>query len=257
MRQILKIAVALWGIASSAAAELRASRHVELGIPVDIDMSDDEILDEGSYVISYNPRRHAPNWASWNLRTTDLGRLPRFGRFRRDPSLPAEYEPFGPDTRMRPGFDRGHLCPSADRSRDPAANEQTFLLTNVVAQAHRLNIGPWEELERQERAWARAGNAVYLVAGPVWDGSGRVEDAGAPVPVGVFKIVVLLNPPRRARELTREDRVYAVLMPNRNEGLSPYWRDYCTPIGQIEHATGYRFLTAIEDHASIEDRSCD
>lgn len=251
---------AMIGWATFSAAEPQASRHVGLGIPIDMDQSDDEILDEGSYIISYNPKRHAPNWASWNLRITDLGGLPRTGRFRRDPALPAVYEPFGPSTRMRSGFDRGHLCPSADRSRDHEANAQTFRLSNVVAQAHRLNIGPWEALERQERAWAsQEGRSVSIVAGPVWDTDGDVATPGYPTPMGLFKVLIVDTDPSTQQTTTGASSVavYAVLMPNRNEDLAGDWRAYCVPIKKIQEETGYTLFPRIPNRPAFEARSCD
>lgn len=51
-------------------------------------------------------------------------------------------------------FDRGHLCPSADRLCSTEQNKQTFLLTNMQPQYHAHNGGLWGRLEDEVRNFA-------------------------------------------------------------------------------------------------------
>ena len=44
------------------------------------------------------------------------------------------------------GFDRGHNCPSADRTGSTADNTATFLMTNMMPQAPTNNQQTWAHL---------------------------------------------------------------------------------------------------------------
>ena len=50
------------------------------------------------------------------------------------------------------GFDRGHIVPSADRTRDVATNSETFLMTNFIPQGSNNNQGPWNNMEQYLRS---------------------------------------------------------------------------------------------------------
>ena len=47
------------------------------------------------------------------------------------------------------GYDRGHLCASADRLYSREVNEQTFYYTNMSPQRNKFNTGIWLTLEGQ------------------------------------------------------------------------------------------------------------
>ncbi|MBM3402326.1 MAG: DNA/RNA non-specific endonuclease, partial [Bacteroidetes bacterium] len=70
------------------------------------------------------------------------------------------------------GFDRGHNCPSADRTSNVAANSSTFLMTNMIPQAPNHNRQTWANLEDYTRELLEAGNEVFIVMGSY--GSGGV-----------------------------------------------------------------------------------
>jgi endonuclease G len=65
------------------------------------------------------------------------------------------------------GYDRGHLAPSADRTRNEADNSSTFLMTNMMPQVPELNRGVWGDLEEYCRSLVQQGKELYIVAGPV------------------------------------------------------------------------------------------
>ena len=96
-----------------------------------------------------------------------------------DPALPAALYHPTPHDFAHSGYDRGHLCPSADRDADPGSNSLTFLMTNMQPQLHELNAGPWEDLEKHERELAsRPGElgTVHDSLDPDRDGSGQERD---------------------------------------------------------------------------------
>jgi hypothetical protein len=104
-------------------------------------------------VSQYPVRSFLPSRA-WD---TQLGEL-AFGRYlaRHYPAtrrLPSGHTAVFGRYRVRPtdyagaGFDRGHLCPSADRTSSAADNSATFLMSNMIPQAPNLNRNTWENLE--------------------------------------------------------------------------------------------------------------
>ena len=97
--------------APPAPTTLSASPHVALGIPKDGDDTDDLLIDERAYVVSYNPRREVANWVAWRLLDRDLGDADRANDFRADDSVPSGMYHVTPSDYAHSGFDRGHPAP--------------------------------------------------------------------------------------------------------------------------------------------------
>jgi len=223
------------------------SRHLALGVPIDADASDDLYLDEQAYVLSYNPRRRAPNWVAWRLDRSDLGKVHRSNDFRADPSLPAPLYRVDESDYRHSGYDRGHLCPSADRSSSAIDNSRTFLFTNMLPQLHELNAGPWEQLEAFARLRAKRGQVVYNVAGGVYGAPFHSIGHGVQVPSADFKVLVILNEGESAADVTAQTCVIAVMMPNEPGVAQRDWSEYTTSVDAVEAASGYDFLNAIPE----------
>lgn len=69
------------------------------------------------YVLSYNRSKGIPNWVSWQLNASWLGNAPRQNNFRPDPTLPEGWYRVRPSDYTGSGYDKGHMTPSADRSK--------------------------------------------------------------------------------------------------------------------------------------------
>jgi endonuclease G, mitochondrial len=234
------------------------SPHVALGVPTDADPSDDVLLDHGQYVVSYNPTRNDPNWAAWQLDASYLGNAPRKNNFRADRLLPATYYRVTTKDYLRSGYDRAHLCPSADRSRTAEDNALTFLMTNMQPQLHELNAGPWEELEEHERELARRpGVALYIAAGGIFDADPPTIGHGVAVPSASYKIIVVLQKGQSFADVTQSTEIIAVIMPNLPGVSNHEWTDFIVPVDYVERQTGYDFLNRVapEIQAVIESRS--
>lgn len=66
------------------------------------------------------------------------------------------------------GYDRGHMCPAADRAGTTEAMRSTFIMTNVCPQVPALNRGCWKAAEEACRQLAiRHGRCSVRVA-PFW-----------------------------------------------------------------------------------------
>lgn len=239
------------------AAALESSVHVALGIPTDADPSDDVLLDRSEFVVSYNPRLNAPNWVAWHLDASDLGSTPRSSGFRSDAALPPSLYVVRDADYAGSGYDRGHLCPSADRTRSVESNRATFVFTNAHPQLHELNAGPWEKLETRERELARQGKELFLVAGGIFDaappriGKRRRDAERVAVPAFSYKIVVVLEHGQRAADVTADTQVIAAIMPNVRTVAAAGYPLFATSIRAVETATGYDFDPRVEK--SVQD----
>lgn len=96
---------------------------------------------------------HTENqWAYLSYQKTKNYSSPSWDPFQPDPALPAgvrtELEDYSGT-----GYNRGHICPSADRLCSMEANEQTFYLSNMQPQIYDFNGGVWGEMENQLRKW--------------------------------------------------------------------------------------------------------
>ena len=92
-----------------------------------------------------------------------------------------------PDDYTDSGYDRGHLTPAADAGNEVQMRD-TFLITNVVPQAPKLNRVLWKELE----VMVRGMETEYVVTGAIYkDDCKRIGDHGIPVPDKLYKIVFL------------------------------------------------------------------
>jgi endonuclease G, mitochondrial len=204
------------------------------------------------YALSYHRDRGTPNWVSWHLDPTWLGSAPRQDDFRADASLPTGWYRVGSTSYSGSGFDRGHNCPSADRTYSIADNSATFLMSNMIPQAPTNNQQTWAGLENYCRTLVNQGNEVYIIMGSY--GSGGTGSAGTftkidnghiTVPNRIWKVVLVL--PRGSSDVSRvttSTRVIAVNTPNTNS-ISTSWGSYRTTVDAIESATGYNLLSAV------------
>ncbi len=204
-------------------------------------------MHRGELVISYNPRLNAANWVAWHLDASDLGDAKRSGGFHIDRGLPSFVYAARDEDYVRSGYDRGHLCPSADRTRSPEQNRTTFVLSNVHPQRHELNAGPWERLERYERELAQSGKEVFLIAGGLFDANppriGREAEAArrVAVPRASYKVLVALERGQRAADVRADSTVLAVSMPNEADLAGRSYQDFVLSVRELERLSGYDF----------------
>jgi endonuclease G, mitochondrial len=96
------------------------SIHLLLGNPTNAQASestpDNYLIVKPQYALSYNRAKGHANWVAWELSQKWLGSSDRQNDFRPDPVLPASWYKVTPNDYSNSGFDRGHLCPSADRT---------------------------------------------------------------------------------------------------------------------------------------------
>ncbi|MFM7470961.1 MAG: DNA/RNA non-specific endonuclease [Nodosilinea sp.] len=203
------------------------------------------LLERSQYVVAYNRDEGIPNWASWELDNTWLGPVDRQEDFRPDPKLPPSFYQVTPEDYSHSHYDRGHVVPSGDRTRNNLDNSATFVMTNIIPQAPANNRGPWRELEIYARNLAHDRHrSLHIFAGAY----GKKTVSHLPrvtVPSRLWKIIIVYDRLSNGRlGLTAHSQVIAVDIPNSNQ-VSADWHTYQTSIHRIEIATGYRFLTNV------------
>jgi endonuclease G len=204
------------------------------------------------YTVGYNRDAGKPIWVSWHLDQADLGSTPRQDDFRADTDLPTGWYQVKPTDYTGSGFDRGHNCPSADRTASVPANSATFLMSNMMPQAPQNNQQTWANLEDYCRTLVSAGNELYIVCGSY--GRGGTGSAGyqttiaggkVTVPANCWKIIVVLpTGSNDVSRITSSTRVIAVNTPNDNN-LNSAWDSYRTSVDAIEAAAGLDLLSAL------------
>jgi endonuclease G, mitochondrial len=233
--------------------------HLTLGNPTnavaDVNVPDNYLMVKPQYVLSYNRDKGEPNWVSWHLDSSWLGSAPRQDDFRPDPSLPAGWYHVQDSDYSNSGFDRGHMCPSADRTSSVADNSATFLMTNFVPQAPSNNQGPWEQLESYLRDLVLQGNEIYIVAGGAGIGgtgtqggiTTTIASGHVTVPAYTWKIAVVIpNGNNDLDRLSKTTRVISVAMPNSESiGRSTPWRSFRVTVKSIEALTGDDFFSNV------------
>ena len=204
------------------------------------------------YTLSYNRDRGEPNWVSWHIQASDLGSIDRQNDFRADSTLPASWYWVSNTSYSGSGFDRGHNCPSADRTISVEANQATFLMSNMIPQAPNNNEHTWANMESYIRTLVTGGSEVYVIMGSYGSGGtgsngtvSTVDNGHVAVPSNIWKVVVVLtNGSGDLGRVTSSTRVIAVNTPNINT-LSTDWKQYRTSVDAIEAATGYDLLSGV------------
>jgi endonuclease G len=235
---------------SSAAPD---NDHIALGNPsnakADINFPTNYLLEKYQYKLSYNRDQGKPNWVSWHLDASWVGSAPRQDDFRPDSTLPTGWYRVLATDYQGTGFDRGHNCPSADRTNSVRNNSVTFLMSNMMPQAPNNNQQTWANLENYTRTFLGA-NEVYVIAGSYGvGGTGAngtfttIAGGKITVPSNTWKVIVIL--PVGNNDVLRVNantRIIAVDMPNSN-AINLNWGTYRTSVDAIEAATGYDILS--------------
>jgi endonuclease G len=206
--------------------------------------ADNYLMVNSAYALSYNNSRGSANWVAWRIAASDFGEAERQNDFRPDPNLPKSFTRITPTDYTGSGFDRGHLCPSADRSSSPEANSQTFYMTNMIPQTPDLNRNVWNDFETYSRDLVKKGKVdLYVVAG-CYGEKGKLKKKVA-VPTNCWKLVVAVPPDADFSAVNENTQVIAVDMPNAPNLGKTDWRKFRTTVRAIEQKTGYNFLSNV------------
>jgi endonuclease G len=201
-----------------------------------------EIVEHEFYTLSYSEKHEQAEWVAYELKKNQLSRsnLDR-PYFIDDPEVgsgSASWKNY-----KRSGYDKGHLCPAADRRFSRKAFDETFYTSNISPQLNDFNAGIWNNLEQKTRYWAAKYDGVYVVTGGVLTNNlETIGNEAVSVPKYFYKI--LLDNSRG------EYKVIAFLLPHEPSGKP--LNSFVVPIDKIEKMTGIDFFPNLPDE--IENR---
>jgi endonuclease G, mitochondrial len=224
------------------------SEHLTMGNPsnaiTNVTQPNNYLMEKPQYALSYSRDNGGPNWVSWHLDSSWLGSAPRQDDFRADTTLPTGWYRVQATDFSGSGFDRGHMCPSADRTVTIAANSSTFLMTNMIPQLPANNQGVWANLESYSRTLVSQGNELYIISG----GHGLqyfIANGHVAVPAQTWKVIIVL--PVGSNDVSRvttSTRTIAVVIPNSGT-IGSDWRAYRVSVDQVEAITGFDFFSTV------------
>ncbi|GGH34794.1 endonuclease [Mangrovimonas yunxiaonensis] len=206
-----------------------------------------QVVHHKGFSLSYNETYEQAEWVAYELKKTQLVHA-NFKRpyFEIDPAVKtgaASWRNY-----KNSGYDRGHLCPAADREFDYDLYTETFFTSNISPQEHSFNSGIWNRLEQKVRYWASRYDGVYVVTGGVFTNNMKtIGQERVAVPKQFFKIVLDYN--------QNKPKVLAFLMPHKNSD-GPLYR-FVVSVDSLETLTGIDFFPELEDRIEAEIEASD
>lgn len=194
------------------------------------------VLTNIGYLSGYCEAHRNPAWVSFSVSSIIVGTLAK---------RPSK---FFTDTRTRSathqdftnsGYDRGHMAPNyAIGTRyGQEAQRETFLMSNISPQTKELNQMWWRVLEEQEvNDFAVRLERVWVVTGPVFNGTVKKLHGGVDVPNAFYRIIL--------DEESGQPRVLAFLAPQTVTGNEPL-SQFLTSVREIEKQTGLDFYAEL------------
>ena len=204
--------------------------------------ADNYLMVNNAYALSYNNSRGAANWVAWRIARSDFGAAERQNDFRPDPNLPKTFTRVTPADYTGSGFDKGHLCPSADRSSSPDVNSQTFYMTNMIPQTPDLNRNVWNDFETYSRDLVKkTGVDLYVVAG-CYGEKGKLKKKIV-VPTNCWKVIVAVPPGADFSAVNETSQVTAIDIPNAPNLGKAEWRKFRTTVRAVEQRANINLLS--------------
>jgi uncharacterized repeat protein (TIGR01451 family) len=250
-----------------AGAIIDITLQMQLGNPTgataDTNNHDHYLIQRTVEAIDYNDNMGQPNWASWDLTASDVGNSGRSDAWASDTNLPSGFKLIPTGTYGSIGsqsYDRGHMCPSADRTDTLAHNELVFIMSNIIPQASAQNQGVWAQLENDCRT-NLSSTELLIMCGPSSFGTNRLDSGLVGVATNTWKIVVLvpLGSGTALSRITNANpnsiRVIAVEIPNTDAAGGSHWSTFLTSTKQIQNDTGYDFFSALPNNLAWVLRS--
>ena len=195
-----------------------------------------------------------PEFVSYHIKKS-----PKLGKGAKRPSKwfeTPELNPYTPsdDSYKHSGYSRGHLCKKYIAWRLGAeADRETHNTANACPQIQKFNAGIWLDLENKTEKWADKFNEVWVICGPGFDKTRKIEyigDAGemkVAIPHYFWKII--------ARVDNGNVKVLAFNYPHKaisKESDKYNHKKYAVKIDSIEALTGLDFFSKYENQDELE-----
>lgn len=201
-----------------------------------------QIVKHNFYTLSYSEEHEQAEWVAYNLTAEQISKnqfkRPYFEKDSKVKTKSAHYKNYS-----KSGYDKGHLCPAADRKFSKEAYNETFLTSNVSPQNHKFNAGIWNRLEQKTRYWAKKHKKLYVITGGILNNNTKtIGSEKVTVPNYFYKIILDYQEP--------EVKAIAFLIPHKDSEKGLY--KFVVSIDEIERKTGIDFFPELED--SLENK---
>ncbi len=199
-----------------------------------------DVYSNDAYSFSYKEEYEQSEWVAYELTKTDMStadyKRPYFNQDKSVTTKSADWRNF-----KNTKYNKGHLCPAADRKSSYEMYELTFLTSNASPQLYDFNAGIWNRLEQKVRFWTERYDGVYVVTGGVLeDGLKTIGSENVAVPNYFYKVI-----------LTKDKaNMIGFLVPH-NDSKKPLY-SFVVPVDEIEKMTRIDFFSALPD--TIEDK---
>lgn len=206
------------------------------------------------YALGYQSSTGIPKWVSWSLTSGDQGSGRYSGNFITDTSLPAGMKRVTHADYTNSGYDRGHMCPNADRNVTLSDCTQTFILTNIQPQTPDNNQGIWASFETYCRDLTNSTGREVLILSGGYGSKGTIGTNAVTIPSYNWKIAILVpagsgSPITKINANPSGTRVIALRVPNIAGIRSTPWTTYLTTASSLQTSTGLSFFTALNSTA--------
>ncbi len=212
--------------------------HVYGGLPHS-DRNLTVLVNQG-YLVGYDEQRRNPAWVAYRVFPPQSFTPPqRPEEFQVDRRTRARVHP---RDYSRSGYDRGHMAPNLAIALlyGPEAQQETFLMSNILPQSPELNRNVWKQLEaRIIRNYAPRFQEVWVITGPIYRTPPRAMSSGVSIPEACFKILL--------DEHDEGLRTLSFIIPQDVHGDEDPAR-FLTSVREIERRTGLNFFNQLPEN---------
>ncbi|WP_165733903.1 DNA/RNA non-specific endonuclease [Polaribacter sp. 20A6] len=196
-----------------------------------------QVVHHENYSLSYSEKYEQAEWVAYELKASDLSttnyKRPYFEIDNAVKTKAAHWRNY-----KKSGYDKGHLCPAADRRFTKAAHDETFLTSNISPQEHKFNAGVWNRLEQKVRYWAKKNDGVFVITGGVLENNLKtIGSESVAVPNQFYKVIL--------DKTNGKIKMLAFLMPHKESKLPLY--KFVVSVDEIEALTGIDFFAELDD----------
>lgn len=194
-----------------------------------------DVYTNDAFSFSYLEEYEQSEWVAYELTSKDMTnadyKRPYFNQDKSVKTKSADWRNY-----KNSGYNKGHLCPAADRKSTYEMYEKTFLTSNTSPQLYDFNSGIWNRLEQKTRYWAARYDGVYIVTGGVLkEGLKTIGTEDVAVPNYFYKIILTKD----------KSNMIGFLVPHKDSNKPLY--SFVVPVDEIEKMTGIDFFSALPD----------
>lgn len=206
-----------------------------------------------NFSVEWDCNKRSQRWTCYQMHRGYSGKYSRVSSFYFDTTnLTADeyYDEF----KYFPGYERGHICPSGDRTASEEMNSQTFVMTNMQPQYHQFDgfdkqtgeNGLWVRMENQLRKWAdklSTSDTIFVCKGATIDSEANIItriDGKLIVPKYFYMAILRKSSFGYAGMAFWSDQTKSWRM---NETL----RSHAISISELEKRTGIDFFCNLPD----------